>query len=61
VNGLLFEPDAGSEDFASRVRALIADMDAYRRLAHTSYDEYNTRLNWTSSGTKVRSLIEQLL
>lgn len=61
INGLLFEPDTRPQDFARRVRALMADMDAYRCLANTSYNEYSTRLNWASSGTKVRSLIEQLL
>lgn len=61
LNGLMFEPDADPSDFVERIRPLMQGSEAYRRLAHTSYAEYRTRLNWAASGARVRSMIERLL
>lgn len=60
INGLLLEADASPTDFVEQIRPLMLDPERYRHLAQTSHDEYRTRLNWVTSGQKVRSLIEQL-
>jgi glycosyltransferase involved in cell wall biosynthesis len=60
VNGLLLEADASPADFVEQIRPLMSDWERYRHLAQTSHEEYRTRLNWQTSGQRVRSLIEQL-
>jgi glycosyltransferase involved in cell wall biosynthesis len=44
---------------ASRVLELMADSDRYRALARSSYREYLTRLNWKTSGLKLRAIMEK--
>jgi glycosyltransferase involved in cell wall biosynthesis len=45
---------------AAHVRAIMSDRDRYRALAHSSRQEYVGRLNWETSGLRIRKLLEQL-
>lgn len=60
-NGRLLPPGASSADYAAAILDLFADADAYRRLALSAYTEYERRLNWTTSGTRVRELLETIV
>lgn len=44
---------------ARRVSELMADREKYRALALSSYQEFLTRLNWKTSGLKVRAIMEK--
>jgi glycosyltransferase involved in cell wall biosynthesis len=44
---------------ASKIIELMADMDQYRALARSSYQEFATRLNWKTSGLKIRAVLEK--
>ncbi len=59
-NGTLFDRDASAEAYAAYILGLFDDYAKYLRLAHSSRDEFETRLNWTVAGTAVRSLLESL-
>jgi glycosyltransferase involved in cell wall biosynthesis len=61
VNGLMFDVDAPPATLAESVLSTLADVDSYRRLALSSYTEYQDRLNWGVSGKRVRSLLERLI
>jgi glycosyltransferase involved in cell wall biosynthesis len=61
VNGLRFDVEAPPEAWAESVLSTLADVDSYRRLALSSYGEYQNRLNWGVSGKRVRSLLERLV
>lgn len=59
-NGRLLPPDATSTDYAAAIRELFSDAEAYRRLALSAYREYEQRLNWATSGARVRELLETI-
>jgi len=60
VNGMLFPVDANPSVIADYVLSTVQNIDNYRRLARSSYEEYRTRLNWVSSGQRVMSLLSEL-
>jgi glycosyltransferase involved in cell wall biosynthesis len=61
VNGHLFSLDAPARDYADYIERLFRDQDAYRRLAHRTFEEHRDRLNWDVAGRRVASLLEGLL
>lgn len=59
VNG--FCPPPGPElvpTLAKIVLEVMGDRDKYRALAHASFEDYVTRLNWKVNGLKIRSVME---
>jgi glycosyltransferase involved in cell wall biosynthesis len=60
VNGKLFDADAPVNAYVAEVVRLFDDYDAYRQLAANAYQEYRQRLNWETSGARVRALLESL-
>jgi len=51
-NGLLLDPHSTAADYADAVQSMLSDRDAYRSLCLSSYEEYRTRLNWTTSAER---------
>jgi glycosyltransferase involved in cell wall biosynthesis len=60
VNGQLFPPGDDGSSFVQFVLSVFGDHTRYQALAHSSYEEYQTRLNWRVSGARVRELLENL-
>jgi glycosyltransferase involved in cell wall biosynthesis len=60
-NGRLLPPDASPDDYAAAILGLFSEPDAYRRLGLSAYREYEERLNWTTSGARVRGLLETIV
>jgi glycosyltransferase involved in cell wall biosynthesis len=60
-NGRLLPVGASSDDYAAVILELFSDADAYRRLALSAYREYEQRLNWATSGARVRGLLETIV
>jgi glycosyltransferase involved in cell wall biosynthesis len=60
-NGRLLPADASPDDYAAVILELFADAAAYRRLALSAYGEYEHRLNWRTSGKRVRGLLETII
>ncbi len=61
VNGKMFPRDTDPSRYADWIADLFDRPDAYRRLALSSFDEYESRLNWAISGQKVAELIHDLV
>ena len=59
LNGYTFDLDEDPWAYAARIRALLEEPDAYRRLCTSAFQEYATRLNWTASAREVLSLIRE--
>lgn len=59
-NGTLLPARASSADYAATILELFSDVDAYRRLSLSAYREYEQQLNWKTSGTRVRELLEEI-
>jgi glycosyltransferase involved in cell wall biosynthesis len=58
-NGQLFPPEAKGTVYGEFVKSLMADADAYRTLARSSYQEFRTRLNWTVAGKEIVSVLDR--
>jgi len=61
VNGRLFAPGADPAECAAWIAELWNDTDRYRELALSSYNEYETRLNWRSGTEKVVEYLREAL
>jgi glycosyltransferase involved in cell wall biosynthesis len=61
INGMTFPEEAGGAEFADYVLELMGDPDRYRALARSSFAEYESRLNWSTSGARLRALLEELV
>jgi glycosyltransferase involved in cell wall biosynthesis len=60
VNGKLFSLDAATEDYCSFILDYFSDFSKYKRLALSSFKEYQTRLNWSAAGSTVKKLLNSL-
>ncbi|MBE9080137.1 glycosyltransferase family 4 protein [Romeria aff. gracilis LEGE 07310] len=61
LNGQLFDFEADVSEYCDYIIKLFDDYESYKRLALSSYNEYQTRLNWSVSGKRVNRLLEKLL
>ncbi len=57
-NGRAFELNASSDDYCGYISALMSHYEEYRRLALSSFNEYQTRLNWSVAGRTVGELLQ---
>jgi glycosyltransferase involved in cell wall biosynthesis len=60
LTGYLLPREATAEDYASRVRIAVKN-PRYEALARASRDYYERRLNWSTAGRTVRSLMKARL
>lgn len=60
VNGKLFSPDDEIADYCAYILKYLSDFSQYRNLALSSFEEYQTRLNWKVSGRVVKGLLSGL-
>ena len=59
-NGFLFPLEEDISALCGRIAGLMTDPEAYRELALSAFDEYETRLNWKAAGETVKELLEGL-
>lgn len=60
LNGKLFSPAAGTVDFANHLSELFTNKNRYRDLALSSFNEYQTRLNWDVAGKTIMKHLREL-
>jgi glycosyltransferase involved in cell wall biosynthesis len=58
-NGQTFALDASPDEYSNYIETLLVTPERYRALALSSFEEYRTRLNWTSAANRVMALIEE--
>ena len=59
-NGQTFPLGENPEKYSDYIERLMSSKQQYRDLSMSSYGEYINRINWSSSGKKVSSLIKEL-
>jgi len=59
-NGFLFEKDMNAEKIALKIIDLLSDRKSYIDLAKSSFNEYQTRLNWKVSINEFQKLLNSL-
>ena len=61
VNGMTFALDASPEVYCGYIMDLMKDYSKYEELALSSFNEYQTRLNWNVATQSVTKLIRDIL
>ncbi|MCL2845003.1 MAG: glycosyltransferase family 4 protein [Chitinivibrionia bacterium] len=59
-NGKLFERTDNGEKYAEYIQAMLADYENYKKLCFSSFEQYETRLNWKVAGERIFEYIEKL-
>ncbi len=60
LNGITFDLDAPVQEYADYIANLWHDREAYEKLALSSFNEYETRLNWDVAGRTIVEYINQV-
>jgi glycosyltransferase involved in cell wall biosynthesis len=61
VNGKTFSLNANSSDYCTYILGLFSNYANYKELAISSFNEYESRLNWVTSTGIVKNLIKEIL
>jgi len=61
INGKLFQLSDEASKYAEYIEHTLADFKNYQKMCFSSYNEYQTRLNWDVAGEKIIQFIENLL
>ncbi len=61
LNGKTFSKEASIADYCSYISNLFSDYSNYKRLAISSFNEYESRLNWSVAGKMVSKLMMELI
>ena len=59
-NGKLFALNCDVAEYSSYIKNLFANYDQYQELACSSFEAYESRLNWRVAGQKVKSLLADI-
>ena len=60
-NGKTFSPEANISEYCNYIASLMTNYSEYKRLALSSFNEYQSRLNWDVAGKAVKNLLLELL
>jgi len=61
VNGKLFSKQANTDEYCQYICNLFDKYSEYKELALSSFNEYQTRLNWTVAGQSVKKLLTEVI
>ena len=61
VNGKTFSKSASIAEYSRYISDLFDDYSRYKELALSSFNEYQTRLNWSVSGQAVKKLLREVI
>jgi len=61
INGMKFGLNAKPSEYAAYILDCFNNFNTYKELARSSFNEYESRLNWKVSGAKIKSLLKELL
>ena len=60
-NGKLFSQSASVEEYCYYIAEIFTDYERYKELAVSSFSEYDSRLNWSTSSKVVRDMLFELV
>jgi glycosyltransferase involved in cell wall biosynthesis len=61
INGITFSLDTNIEEYCNFIVDHFTNKEKYYKLALSSFDEYENRLNWHSAGLEMKKLIDSLV
>jgi glycosyltransferase involved in cell wall biosynthesis len=60
LNGMIFPLDASVDQYCAYIQDIFQDYAGYQNLALSSFNEYQTRFDWSAVGRSVGKLLGQL-
>jgi len=61
LNGKLFQLEAEVSEYCNYISNKFDDYDRYKQLALSSFNEYETRLNWQVAGKKAKQVLSEII
>lgn len=61
INGKTFAPDAKPEEYSIYIQDIFKNYSAYKDLALSAFNEYQTRFDWSAAGKSVRKLLLEIV
>ena len=61
INGKLFSIDAGADEYCDYILKTFSNPEKYRKLAMSSFNEYQKRLNWDVAGKRIKKLLSDII
>ena len=61
INGKLFSPTDGIDPYCDFITNSFTNFSGYKDLARSSFQEYQTRLNWNVAGETVKKLLSEII
>ncbi|AFZ27655.1 glycosyltransferase [Cylindrospermum stagnale PCC 7417] len=61
LNGKTFCPKASISEYCNYIIALMTNYSDYQKLAYSSFDQYQSRLNWNVAVQNVKQLMRELV
>ncbi|MFB2895269.1 glycosyltransferase family 4 protein [Aerosakkonemataceae cyanobacterium BLCC-F50] len=61
LNGKIFSSDAKISEYCDYIASLMANYSEYKRLALSSFNEYQSRLNWSVAGQTFKQILTELI
>ncbi len=61
INGKTFSPDASPDEYSTYIQEVFQNYSNYQALALSSFQEYQTRFDWSAAGKAVRNLLTKLV
>ena len=61
LNGRTFSKNADTQEYCSYIADLFSNYSRYKDLALSSFNEYESRLNWSVAGRTVKKLLAELI
>jgi glycosyltransferase involved in cell wall biosynthesis len=61
INGKLFDLDVDIAEYCHYITNLFANYSEYRKLALSSFYEYQNRLNWSVIGRRIKTLLTEII
>ena len=61
LNGKTFDREADVTAYCEYIINIFANYSEYKKLALSSFNEYQSRLNWSVAGRTVRDVLETVM
>jgi len=61
LNGKIFSKDANITEYCTYISNLFSNYSVYKNLALSSFNEYQSRLNWSVAGQTVKRLLQSII
>lgn len=59
ITGFLFPPSAKGDDYAAKIRTLIANPSQWQEMRKAAHERFKTKLNWDAWGESMKAVLRE--